>query len=489
MRSGTPGASDPVREAADRVGVLPVREMSMIDTRRPAIISVALTLALVVACSRPEPTRPSPSPSPVAGAAPATAQPRATPSTPTADGTTSPVPAPTAPRVATPSPTPAPTTPSSTPVALGATTLPYDTYDTTGAVSMPGSYAFLSNPDDMSTAVTTYDALRDGTTTALLIHKSDADGASRAAFYDAVEAGDVFGWHKADDCFVHYSVTEVRPDPAGTVPRKLLTVEWMAYAFTGCRGAVSTGATVSVDWGTLPYVGWPRIAFPIQRVPGGWTGVVEPSTYREPSGWSEPGWTTDLAEARTLPLWREPDLPTGWTLTVARSGDVSTPPYGYCADYGDGRDHVEICAGHMSRREAPGGSTDEDGLRYETRAMEGRPALVRFSAPGPTHDEMAPVVVWVHDPDTGSLYTITGGSPSLRGSNVDAVVDIARSLLESPDDPDVVTPTYLPESPTFDAPPGVYTNITVGADHACALTEDGVTSRKVVSQCIILIIC
>ena len=33
--------------------------------------------------------------------------------------------------------------------------------------------------------------------------------------------------------------------------------------------------------------------------------------------------------------------------------------------------------------------------------------------------------------------------------------------------------TPLPASPTFDTPPGVYTAITVGARHACALTESG----------------
>ena len=40
-----------------------------------------------------------------------------------------------------------------------------------------------------------------------------------------------------------------------------------------------------------------------------------------------------------------------------------------------------------------------------------------------------------------------------------------------PDPTPAVRPA-LPQSPTFDAPPGVYTTITVGASHACALTED-----------------
>ena len=96
------------------------------------------------------------------------------------------------------------------------TTFRYDTYDTTGEVAEPGSYAFLADPADTTSAVTTYEALRDGTTTALLIHKSDAHGASQAALYDAVEAGDLFEWHEADDCFVRYKVTEVKPDPTGT---------------------------------------------------------------------------------------------------------------------------------------------------------------------------------------------------------------------------------------------------------------------------------
>ena len=39
--------------------------------------------------------------------------------------------------------------------------------------------------------------------------------------------------------------------------------------------------------------------------------------------------------------------------------------------------------------------------------------------------------------------------------------------------PTPATRPSLPPSPTFDAPPGVYTTITVGAEHACALTGDG----------------
>ena len=52
------------------------------------------------------------------------------------------------------------------------------TYDTTGAVTAPGSYAFLTEGEGGAmTAVTTYEGLRDDTR--LVIHKSDAGGTSR----------------------------------------------------------------------------------------------------------------------------------------------------------------------------------------------------------------------------------------------------------------------------------------------------------------------
>ncbi len=84
----------------------------------------------------------------------------------------------------------------------------YGAYDTTGAVATAGSYAFLKpDGDDSTTAVTTYEELRDGTTTSLLVHQSDAHGASQAGFYDTVEGGDVVEWREADQCWVRYRIT------------------------------------------------------------------------------------------------------------------------------------------------------------------------------------------------------------------------------------------------------------------------------------------
>ena len=89
------------------------------------------------------------------------------------------------------------------------TTFRYDSYDTSGEVAEPGSYAFLADAGEAASAVTTYEGLRDGSARALRIHETDADGVSRAAFLDTVEAGDLFEWRQAEDCFVRYKVTEL----------------------------------------------------------------------------------------------------------------------------------------------------------------------------------------------------------------------------------------------------------------------------------------
>ena len=75
--------------------------------------------------------------------------------------------------------------------------------------------AQLADADTQSVAAPAYEALRDGTTTALRIHATDADGVSRAAFLDTVEAGDLFEWREADDCFVRYRVIGAAARPLG----------------------------------------------------------------------------------------------------------------------------------------------------------------------------------------------------------------------------------------------------------------------------------
>ena len=183
--------------------------------------------------------------------------------------------------------------PPAAPQAPQAETTPllYDTYDLSGAVSAPGHYAFLADPDDPTSAVTTYEGLRDGSTTGLLIHTHDAHGVSQAALYDAVEAGDLVEWRQAGDCFVRYQVTAVQPDPTGTVPQKLLAVAWMTYAFAGCSGTIATTTAATLDWSALPDLGGTSLTTPVvhgtlQVVPEGWTGAIDPGreAYALPEG-------------------------------------------------------------------------------------------------------------------------------------------------------------------------------------------------------------
>ena len=325
------------------------------------------------------------------------------------------------------------------------TTMRYTSYDTTGAATTRGSYAFLTGSGDDETAVTTYEGLRDGTTTGLRIHQSDRYGASQADTYSSVAVGNIFEWREAADCFVRYKVTEVKADPAGTAPRKQLAIEWMTYAFTGCTGTVAANATASIAWGALPDLGGTSLTAPIrhgpyQLVPEGWSGALqEPETYPSPGySFTNPTATTDLAEARQLPYWRDPALPAGWKFAWAVSGDVSGPVYGYWAQfaterggaaftisgyYADYRGHPEKASWRSGR-----------GVR-ETRTIAGRPVRVMYSPPGPSHEDLFPVTVWIYDPATQTEYAILGKTKSLRGSNVDAVIAIARSLFEGTGEP------------------------------------------------------
>ena len=333
-----------------------------------------------------------------------------------------------------------------TPPYLAAdTALPYKTYDLTGAAATPGSYAFLTDANGATNAVTTYEGLRDGTAKRLLIHKTDTQGVPQTTLYDAVAAGDLFEWRQSYDCWVRYQVSEVKPDPSGTVPRKLLAVEWTTYAFTGCSGAIAADAAVLLAWGPLPDLGGPNLAAPLvhgpyQLVPAGWSGAVQEPRISYPPGYSatNPIFTRDLATARQLPYWRDPILPTGWTFSWATAGDVSAPTYGYWAVFATerGYDGVTIFGYYADYRGHPEeASWLNDRGAFETRTIAGRPARVAYSPPGPSHFEFFPVTVWIYDPSTETEYVVLGQVKRLHGANVGALVAIARSLFEGTDGP------------------------------------------------------
>ncbi len=325
----------------------------------------------------------------------------------------------------------------------------YNRLDMTGRVETPGSYAFLKDSGDEaeggrdrraagSVVLTTYEGLRKEANR-LLVHEVDAGGTSHAGSYDAVRVGDLIEWRKSEDCFVRY---RVRSLPAAVQSPREFGVEQVTYAFTGCLdGTVPASEAIDVKAAAeLPDLGGTSLRFPIvhgrsQIVPEGWTGAVEARVLSPEPEHHLPFFTTDLAEARKRPFWREPALPGGWTFVEAYSGGVDAPSYGYCSRYtnAEGYGGVDICGYYATTT----GKIQEASWRNgrgvaEARTINGRAAVVLYSPQGPNHERHSAVHVWVHDAETESTYWIGGGDSSLRGSNVDAAIAIARSLFESP---------------------------------------------------------
>ena len=194
-------------------------------------------------------------------------------------------------------------------------------YESTGGVAAAGSYAFLT---DAAAVFTTYEGLRDGTATRLLIHTTDAGRTSHTASCDAVLAGDIFEWREAADCLVRCIVAAVGPDPGGQGSRREPEVWWMTCAFT------------------------PSVAN-----------------------------TTDVAEVRELTSWRAlPD----WPVAFASSGDPDTHAYSYCARVHT--DAVGVCGGFAAERPGRPVAAESGGRVTETRVVEGYPVLLVLHGDG-----------------------------------------------------------------------------------------------------------
>ncbi len=319
-------------------------------------------------------------------------------------------------------------------------TFRYDTLDVTGRITEPGSYVFLTVNGEV---VTTYESLRydgppDDLATALRIHETDADGVSRAAFYASVEVGDIFEWRERDDCWVRYRVTSVSPAVSGVKP---LGIRMVAYAYAGCSGGIRAIGDRAYRWAP-PNLSHSDFTTAIRFGPfflhqPGWRGEY-PGNERMPARYGEPGeqrvgriLSSDLATVRKHPLWTEPDLPAGWTLTEATAG--MDGQYGYWAHYappggGYGVNVVIRYIDYLPIWE-PSSSTAST-LIQEMRFIDGRPAVVEYSPPG-SGTPSSPYVA-IYDEATGMLYEVIGQAPSLRQAGVDAVIAIARSLYQSP---------------------------------------------------------
>ena len=111
--------------------------------------------------------------------------------------------------------------------------IPYNLH-TTGAVTAAGSYALLSDPDDLTSTIEWSDLGYTNPPYGLLLNASDATNVSRAAYYGAIAVGDRVDVWWGDRCLRRLKVAEVRADPTGTPPRKLFVVEKVAWAGAGC---------------------------------------------------------------------------------------------------------------------------------------------------------------------------------------------------------------------------------------------------------------
>ncbi len=329
----------------------------------------------------------------------------------------------------------------------------YNYLDTTGRVETPGSYAFLKDSGDEaeggrdrrapgSVVLTTYEGLRKEANR-LLVHERDAGGTSRAGSYDAVRVGDLIEWRKSEDCFVRY---RVRSLPAAAQSPREFGVERETYAFTGCLdGTVPVSEAIEVKAAAeLPLTEYrstslrfPVVHGPFQIVPKGWTGAVEEGEAHEPPRgyYWDPVNTTDLAAARKLPYWRDPALPADWTFRNAYSGGYVDPLPGYCAIYENARGYfgIRICGVYAMNRIWPqtGHSLGGRGVR-ETRSISGRPGVASYDFPGPNSSVTSPIQIHIHDPNSETIYELLGYDPNLRGSNIESIIMIARSLFESP---------------------------------------------------------
>ncbi len=88
-------------------------------------------------------------------------------------------------------------------------TLRYDTLDITGAPATPGSYAFLKTAGDAASAIGNYGSSAQ-VSVELRIHPTDANGASRADFYDTVQIGHSFDYRTNGlDCGFRFKVASI----------------------------------------------------------------------------------------------------------------------------------------------------------------------------------------------------------------------------------------------------------------------------------------
>ena len=149
---------------------------------------------------------------------------------------------------------PATATPTATATPKTETALPYDLL-TAKQVTYPGSYSFLKDVNDPSSAI---DWFPKGGTYGLLVHATDADGTLRKDFYSTVQAGDRLDIEGKDKgCFLRILVMEVLPDLKSVHTVKVFEVDIVAFDLSNCgpdRPFNTATSAVILRWHVAPGV-------------------------------------------------------------------------------------------------------------------------------------------------------------------------------------------------------------------------------------------
>ena len=287
-----------------------------------------------------------------------------------------------------------------------------------------------------------------------------------------MEAGDTFEWRQADDCFVRYTVTEIKPDPTGTVPRKLLAVEWLTYAFAGCSGAIETGGEHRIGWSPANITS-PDVTSPIRHgnwliVPQDWTGAMEEYVlvpYRE-NPECEGDEPTTLEEHA---FGRRPALPDDWVVENIREMMCDLLHVTYRS--ADWTADIDV---YISRQWAvpfhiPWVDPSNTHEVVEATMIDGHPAVLRYDSRGFFNLNMK----IYHS--SGIKYEVWTRSQSLV-SNPQAVIDIARSLYDTPTPAPGATTTFRYD--TYDttgavSTPGSHTILTDSSSTTSAASSKG----------------
>ena len=144
-------------------------------------------------------------------------------------------------------------------LGLPSCAIPYDLLITTG-VTAAGSYALLSDADDPTSLFEPEHTM--GEAEAVLVHDTDANGVSAAAFYNTIRPGDVFDLSEGTlgvGCFRRFEVTEVVLEPAGAAGRTLFKIDHRGSTVWDCdhSSLYNTPQPAKLYWHPVPWVWGP----------------------------------------------------------------------------------------------------------------------------------------------------------------------------------------------------------------------------------------